>query len=129
MALIAPISQSQYGRLFVGKYKTFEYDIAMEGNNLRFMSTAAGSLWPVQGGGVVKELTRRAGLDYSTMSSAERAPYANDMLDRIETKEIGKGFYAQAFAYALANVRDGFIVPEYIRLAILWACGIEEQAE
>lgn len=129
LALMGPISQSQFGRLFVGKYKTFEYDIAMEGNNLRLMSTAAATLWPVQGGEVVRELTRRAGLDYSTMSSGERAPYANDMLDRIETKEIGKGLYAQAFADALANVRDDFIVPEYIRLAVLWACGIEEQAE
>ncbi|MNH37363.1 hypothetical protein D3C79_982600 [compost metagenome] len=77
----------------------------------------------------MRELTRRAELDYSTMSSAERAQYANDMLDRIETKEIGKGLYAQAFADSLADLREAFVVPEYIRLAILWACEIEGQAE
>lgn len=129
LGLIAPINQSQLGRLFVGKYKTFEYDIAMEGNNMRSMSTVAAGLWPVPDGAVVRELTRRAGLDYSSMSSTERAPYANDMLDRIDTKEIGKGLYAQAFADALVDLREDFVVPEYIRLAIIWACGIEGQAE
>ncbi|MHB9351654.1 ATP-dependent nuclease [Pseudomonas amygdali] len=128
LELQGPIGQSQYSRLFAGKYKTFEYDIAMEGNNLRCMSTTAASLWPVPDGDVVKGLKAAAKLDFAAMKSDERAHYAGDMLDRIEKKEIGKGLYAQAFADTLADLKEDFVVPEYIRLAILWACGLEDQA-
>lgn len=48
LAYIAKIGQSQFGRLYAGKYKTFEYDIAMEGANLQVMFKVAADLWPTQ---------------------------------------------------------------------------------
>ncbi len=90
LELQGPIGQSQYSRLFAGKYKTFEYDIAMEGNNLRCMSTTAASLWPVPDGDVVKGLKAAAKLDFAAMKSDELAHYAGDMLDRIEKKRSAR---------------------------------------
>ncbi|WP_313026341.1 ATP-dependent nuclease [Pseudomonas lopnurensis] len=127
LELLGPISQSQFARLFAGKYKTFEYDIALEGDNLKTMLTVAAGLWPVPDGPVVKGLKDNAKLEFGAMSSAERAVFAGTLLDRLDSDEIGKGLYAQAFADALETFEGDFVVPEYIRLAILWACGLEER--
>ncbi|WP_122300118.1 ATP-dependent nuclease [Pseudomonas syringae] len=127
LSLQDPINRSQFGRLFAGMYKTFEYDIAMEGDNLKTMLTVAAGLWPVPDGSVVKGLEKNAKLDFAAMTSAERADYAGALLDRLDSDEIGKGLYAQSFADALEVLETDFVVPEYIRLAILWACGLEER--
>lgn len=123
---IAKIGQSQFGRLYAGKYKTFEYDIAMEGANLQMMLKVAADLWPAQEGTVAPELRERAKLTFDEMKSLERASHAADLLSRIDSTSIGKGIYAQAFAEELEKQEGDFVVPAYIRDAILWACGIEE---
>lgn len=128
LALMKTINQSQFVRLFAGKYKTFEYDIAMEGDNLTTMLTVAASLWPVPDGKVVNGLKKDAKLEFGAMSSANRATFAGALLDRLDSEVIGKGLYAQAFADALEAFEGDFVVPEYIRLAILWACGLDERA-
>ncbi|MDR6924360.1 AAA family ATPase [Pseudomonas sp. BE134] len=128
LELRGPINRSQFARLFAGMYKTFEYDIAMEGDNLKTMLTVAAVLWPVPDGSVVKRLEKDAKLEFGAMTSAERAIFAGDLLDRLDCDEIGKGLYAQSFADALAGLETEFVVPEYIRLAILWACGLEAGA-
>lgn len=126
LGLRTHISLSEFARLFAGKYKTFEYDIAMEDNNLKTMLIVAAGLWEAQNGTVVKGLKADAKLDFATMTSAQRAPYAGALLDRIDSDDIGKGIYAQAFAEMLEANGAGFTVPMYIRQAILWACGLEE---
>ncbi len=126
LALTAKIGQSQFGRLYAGKYKTFEYDIAMEGSNLKMMLTIAAKLWPAQEGTVAPELRERAKLDFGVMKSPERADHAIELLNRIDSTSIGKGIFAQAFADALEKQDDDFVVPAYIRDAILWACGFDE---
>lgn len=123
---IAKIGQSQFGRLYAGKYKTFEYDIAMEGANLQMMLKVAADLWPAQEGTVAPELRERAKLTFDEMKSLERASHAADLLSRIDSTSIGKGIYAQAFAEELEKQEGDFVVPAYIRDAILWACRIEE---
>jgi predicted ATP-dependent endonuclease of OLD family len=126
LAHIPKIDQSQFARLFAGKYKTFEYDIAMEGANLQTMFAVAADLWPTREGTVAPGLRANAELDFGGMTSLERAGYAANLLDRIDSKEIGKGIYAQAFAEALEKFEGDFEVPACIRDAILWACGSEE---
>lgn len=128
LALEKHIGLSEFARLFVGKYKTFEYDIAMEGNNLKTMLAVTAELWKAQDGLVVKGLKADAELDFAAMTSAQRAHHAGALLDRIDSDDIGKGIYAQAFADALQANGAGFVVPVYIRQAILWACGLEEGA-
>lgn len=126
LELQGPINQSQFARLFAGKYKTFEYDIALEGGNLTTMLNVAADLWPVQDGKVAGNLREDAKRDFASMSSADKAPFAGALLARLDSEEIGKGLYAQALADALLARPADFVVPEYIRLAILWACGLEE---
>ncbi|MCF5196438.1 ATP-dependent nuclease [Pseudomonas syringae] len=126
LAYIAKIGQSQFGRLYAGKYKTFEYDIAMEGANLQMMLSVAADLWPAQDGTVAPELREKAKLTFDEMKSPERAGHAAELLYRIDSTSIGKGIYAQAFAEELEKQEGIFVVPAYIRDAILWACGLEE---
>lgn len=128
LALRDTINQSEFARLFAGKYKTFEYDIAIEGDNLKTMLTVAADLWPVPDGKVANGLKANAELEFGAMGSADRAIFADALLDRLDSEEIGKGLYAQAFADALEAFQGDFVVPEYIRLAILWACGLDERA-
>lgn len=126
LAYIAKIGQSQFGRLYAGNYKTFEYDIAMEGANLRMMLSVAADLWPAQDGTVAPELRERAKLAFDEMNSPARAEHEAELLHRIDSTSIGKGMYAQAFAEELEKQDGEFVVPAYIRDAILWACGLEE---
>ncbi|MCO1623700.1 ATP-dependent nuclease [Pseudomonas putida] len=126
LELQGAINQSQFARLFAGKYKTFEYDIALEGGNLTTMLNVAADLWPVQGGKVAGNLREDAKQDFASMSSSDKALFAGALLARLDSEEIGKGLYAQALADALMTRSAGFVVPEYIRLAILWACRLEE---
>lgn len=127
LELSAAINQSQFARLFAGKYKTFEYDLAIEGGNLRTMLTVAAKLWPVPEGKVVARLEEDAKLDFAATCSAQRAVFAGALLHRLDSEEIGKGLYAQELADTLDALDGEFVVPEYIRLAILWACGLEQR--
>jgi hypothetical protein len=129
LGLQAIINESEFARLFAGKFKTFEYDIALEGNNLQSMMPVAADLWPVQDGPVVRKLNSDAELDFESMKPEEKAPYAHALLERIDTDEIGKGVYAQAFADKLERLEGEFVVPDYILQAVLWACGLPERAE
>lgn len=129
LGLQAVINESEFGRLFAGKYKTFEYDIALEGNNLQWMMPVAANLWPVADGPVVRALNSDAELDFKSMKPETKASYAHALLGRIDTDEIGKGVYAQAFADKLETLEGEFVVPDYIRQAVLWACGLQERAE
>jgi hypothetical protein len=60
------------------------------------------------------------------MTSPERAQFAITLLDRIDSDDIGKGMYAQSFAEAIQKHDGEFVIPAYIRDAVLWACGIDE---
>lgn len=112
------INCNEWTRLFVSPLKTFEYDIAMD--NPVTMATVLKSLWPTDGGEVnakLDEIIERNNV-YEDMSLlTEDAKY---IYKHIEDTKIGKGF----FAYALVEkIDDNFIVPSYIRDAVLWACG------
>ncbi|WP_223542981.1 ATP-dependent nuclease [Pseudomonas sp. GL-B-12] len=121
LKLIPIIAKSEYGRLYAGKYKTFEYDIALESNNLSRMFAVAANHWPTQGP-VKKGLDEASELNFGDMPNAQKAEYAGQLLDRIDSDDMGKGLYAQVLADALAENLGDFVVPEYIRAAILWAC-------
>lgn len=128
LALIPEIAKSTYARLFSGPFKTFEYDLALEGSNLGKMLSVAAALWPESERGTVKPaLEKAAKLNFAMMENADKASYAGELLYRVECAEIGKGLYAQVLAEELALDAKGFTVPKYIQDAILWACGLYEQ--
>ena len=127
LELIDSIAQSEFCRLYSGRYKTFEYDLGLEGNNLQRMFMAAAENWPTDHT-VKASLEESATKLFSKMEPEERAKHSLALLDRIDSDSMGKGLYAQVFADELAKGTDDFIVPEYIRDAIYWACSIEQKA-
>ena len=132
LKLVDSISKSTDARLFVSKYKTLEYDLAMEGNNAALMSEVIASLWPKpkeKESSVIKEFTAMSKIDWTKKSRKEVAEVAHKILKRIDDDNIGKGIFAQVMTDKIKNEGFNFIVPEYIRNAILWASTLEVPEE
>ncbi len=109
---------SEHCRIFTN-LKTFEYDLALEGNNLRTMYSVIYKGYKnklVEG---AKEAKAKSEDDWSAKSEKERAEESFQLLTKIE--DSGKGEFAQKLAYFLASgaVTD-FLVPKYIEDAIIW---------
>ncbi len=122
LGLIECINGSRWARLFCSRFKTLEFDLAMEGSNRRYMLEVLRQLWPSKGK-VKKEMSSL--LQPAEQESVrEKARIASILLNRIEDAKVGKGYYAQALAKYLATEPcASFSVPEYIGKAVIWACG------
>ncbi len=130
--LVQAIKDSENARLYVSKYKTLEYDLAMEGNNLALMASVLESLWPKPKRGksaVIDELKAIKTENWEEKKSEERAIAASIILKRIEGGTIGKGFFAQVLADRLSKEDTSISVPAYIADAVLWACKLEARKE
>jgi predicted ATP-dependent endonuclease of OLD family len=121
LKLVDTISESGFSRLFVSKYKTLEYDLAMQGNNIPVMAQIIYDLWPKEGG-VKRSLKPFLKGDWTDKPSKEKANAAHIILKRVDDDEIGKGQFAQVLADKLACSEVVIDVPEYIAKAIHWAC-------
>lgn len=127
--LVDSINQSENARLFVSKYKTLEYDLAMEGNNAAIMSGIIASLWPSPKKGeseIINEFTTMSNTDWTNKSNQEIAEAAHKILARIDDAKIGKGMFAQVLSTKILESTIDFIVPEYIKKAIIWASSLDE---
>ena len=132
LKLVDSISKSTDARLFVSKYKTLEYDLAMEGNNAALMSGIIASLWPKpkeNESPVIKEFTAMSKIDWTEKSPKEVAEAAHKILKRIDDDNIGKGMFAQVMTDKIQSEGFIFTVPEYIKNAILWASSLEVAEE
>jgi predicted ATP-dependent endonuclease of OLD family len=125
LALIPNITKSQYGRLFCGELKTFEYDLAMTADNLEVMLQVAYENWPTDGP-VKASFKDMLEADFGALREAQKAEYAYELLERIDSNSMGKGLYAQLLADKLEQGDCAFAVPQYIKQAICWACGIAD---
>ncbi|WP_368220209.1 ATP-dependent endonuclease [Aeromonas sp. R7-2] len=125
--LVESINTSTHARLFVSKYKTLEYDLAMEGNNAALMSEIIASLWPKPISGkspIIDEFTAMSSEDWTKKSQEEVATAAHKILHRIDDDNIGKGMFAQIMTDKIQENPQKFSVPNYIRNAILWASSL-----
>ena len=132
LKLVDSISKSTDARLFVSKYKTLEYDLAMEGNNAALISGIIASLWPTpkeNESPVIKEFTAMSKIDWTEKSPKEVAEAAHKILKRIDDDNIGKGMFAQVMTDKIQSEGFIFTVPEYIKNAILWASSLEVAEE
>lgn len=120
LALIPKIKTSQYAKLYVGKYKTFEFDLAMEGDNYKLIIEILIKLWP-SAGRVKEGLNNWLKKDLKN-DTKKKARIASYILKRTKDSKIGKGRFSQALAENIFTYNN-FIVPEYIRKAIIWVCG------
>jgi len=119
-SLIPIIETSENARLFKGAYQTFEFDLALEGDNYKLMIEILIELWPSDGR--VKEgLNHWLKMDLKN-DKKKKAKIANYILKRIKDSKIGKGRFSQVLAEKVIK-GNPISVPEYIQKAIIWACG------
>jgi len=112
-------------RLFTN-LKTFEYDLALEGANLKPMLELYYD-WLDTTKGNIKNVENWLKLDWNTEKEETKAKVAFELLRYIEDtantkgQKMGKGLFAQKLAYQLAtNPQLEFETPQYIEDAILW---------
>lgn len=122
--LIDKISFSNNVRLYSSPLKTFEYDMCME-NNTKIMATVLKNLWPKnnkQETGVKNQLEEIIKKDNKYETEILKSNDSKNIYNWIEDSNVGKGLFAQELAELIKEKRS-FNVPEYIRDAIIWACG------
>ena len=117
---------SEKCRLF-SNLKTFEYDLALEGDNLKFILEII-SEKIVLDGKLRKEVNHFKTEDWSNKNDIEKSDVAYWILCRLENAyPIGKGEFAQILSTKLSKGEIVLSVPEYIELAIKWVIGINEK--
>ena len=129
LAFLEGINKSKSTRLFSGDLKTFEYDMAMEAENIKTMLAVAAKLAGARGKHRVSaRFNRHSDEDWSSNNNWDRrAKIAYNLLKWIEDK---KGEFAQALAESLSaseEAASSFKVPAYISRAIAWACSIPDE--
>lgn len=127
LKLLNSINSSEFARLFVAKFKTLEYDLAMEGSNAKELAKILIELWPADGP-VKKSLQEIIDDDFLTITSEKKADHAFEILKRIDDDSIGKGYFAQILADKISLGEVELTVPQYIKDAILWACSLENSS-
>lgn len=114
--LVQMLQKDEYCRAFKNT-KTFEYDLALEENNLQRMNGVFRDL--VKTDGPIKQRASvNATKDWTTANGADKSAEALWLLNHIDSE--GKGEYAQALAFELQQNPNGFSVPQYIKEAVLW---------
>ena len=121
---VETINKSDAAKLFVSKYKTLEYDLAMEADNAGKLAGIIHDLWPDNKGTIRPTLKKISEQDWLNASSEEKSVAAHEILKRIDDDNVGKGFFAQVLAEKLANNELTLSIPIYIRDAIRWSCNI-----
>lgn len=130
--LVDSINTSTNARLYVSKYKTLEYDLAMEGNNAALMYEVIASLWPKPQKGesrIIQHCTAQSKVDWTKKSPEDVAVAAHNILKRIDDDNIGKGLFAQVLTDKISANYSTFSVPTYIKNAILWASSVNAGEE
>ncbi|MEA4896908.1 MAG: AAA family ATPase [Christensenellaceae bacterium] len=115
---IDKINENTYTRLFMSPLKTFEYELAM--SNTVTLAKVLKDIWPTQNGDVsltLKSIVERNG---SYCNEAQQMEDAKYIYNHIDSSSVGKGLFAHQLAEAIT---EDFIIPTYIKKAILWACG------
>lgn len=142
--LMDDINKSKWGRLYRSPLKTFEYDLAINGNNSQ-MANVLHDLWPVSG--TVKKRCSAISSRSNQYQGDEDVlkEDAEYIFKHIDANEVGKGIYSQELTDYLelqiimqlekinesqSNISDVFSniseiinIPSYIKQAIIWACG------
>lgn len=103
--------------------KTFEYDLALEGDNLSLMIEVLLEMLETDGP-MRSAYQKRQAKVWTDPSNREKAEIAGRLLNDISSK----GEFAQMLADKLGSkdIHYFFSVPEYIKRAILWVVGVSD---
>ena len=96
------------------------------------MSGIIASLWPKpkeNESPIIQEFTAMSKIDWTKKSPKEVAEAAHKILKRIDDDNIGKGIFAQVMTNKIQSDDSNFVIPEYIKHAILWASSLEVPEE
>lgn len=117
------INSTQRARLYVAPLKTFEYDLAMSGN-ISIMAEVLEEKWPKDGGekGVKNQCKQIINKNNVYIDKEEMREDAKFIYKHIDCDEVGKGIFSQALLEKIEE-KNILVVPEYIKKAIIWACG------
>ena len=118
--LMDEINGNKYIHIFMSPQKTLEYDLFML--NPKTITEALIDLWKNDTGKVYQALDSIViKCDDNTYpnGSEEFANFGKYVLEHIEDSTIGKGFFAQELS---KKIDSSFVVPEYIKNAVLWVC-------
>jgi predicted ATP-dependent endonuclease of OLD family len=118
LELVGKVNTSPYCRLYAGRLKTLEYDLAMEMGNLNIMIPAFLEMLETDGS-IRSDFENYQTIKWQEKDDDEKKKVAFELLHRVEEN---KGLFAQILASKLAIENPAFIVSEYIEKAILWAC-------
>ncbi|MBF4695087.1 ATP-dependent nuclease [Fusibacter ferrireducens] len=124
LLLIPIVKKSENCRLFSGKLMTFEYDLAVEGNNLSIMNAVLAELWPEpkKTSKIITKASQNRDINWLCKTPEEKAQEAMWTLDRIGNSDVGKGLFAQVLADKIVSEDFELVVPDYIYEAVIWAC-------
>lgn len=131
-SLIEEYSTSQNCRLFMNSLKTFEYDIAMQGNNIWFLLKVLSKSWHTDAsheGTVLHSVNELLTEKWCDATQLRKSEVSKQILGWIDNSNIGKGYFAQRAAQLLQNYREkkdkvyNLTIPQYISNSIIWACG------
>jgi putative ATP-dependent endonuclease of the OLD family len=118
LRLLDSINISDWARLYANKLKTFEYDLAMEADNLKVLVPVAKSLLTTNGP-IKNKYEGYEKINWSAATDDQKAEASLYLLNHIE--DI-KGEFSQAVASEVASQGQTLKVPEYIREAVIWVC-------
>jgi len=120
LKLIPIVKKSTYTRLYANELKTFEYDLSFESDNMKLMLSIAKTLIDTEGD-ILKKFIEYENKDWKVGTSEDEKKETATFL----LKHIDKGLFAQSLANHLVKNNIDLNIPEYIRRAIIWACGGE----
>ncbi|MDT8718885.1 AAA family ATPase [Clostridium sp. 19966] len=140
LELISKINISKYVRLYHSPLKTFEYDLAMEGNT-QIMAKALKDVWYSKNG----EVKNKCDEIIADTDNIKLQEYSKFIHQKASDKKLGKGMFAQELAGKVKTQYDQmtsqvyldskakketyeeiikiFNVPKYIYNSVIWACG------
>jgi len=122
--LVDVLQSTEQARLYVADLKTFEYDLAMNGNFV-LMAKVIKEGW-IKGDenkkGVKAECKKIINLNNNYVDDEMKRRDAKFIYEHIDCDELGKGVFSQLLLEKLAHGEE-IHVPQYIKKAIIWACG------
>lgn len=124
ISLVDTLQSTEQARLYVAALKTFEYDLAMNGN-FALMATVIKEGWEKgdeNKTGVKAECKKIIDLNNNYIDDEMRRKDAKFIYEHIDCNELGKGIFSQLLLEKLA-LGEEIRVPQYIKKAIIWACG------
>lgn len=112
------INEQPNTHLFMSPFKTFEYDLSME--NPATLAKALKGVWQSESGTVCAELNNIIERHSQSICEEKLKADAEFIYKRLNSQSVGKGLFASALS---ENISDNFVVPQYIKDAVLWVCG------